>query len=249
MTQLAILDINQRIARLTINRPEARNALSTDLLAALHDAAKTLAARPDVSVLVISGAGKAFCAGMDLKAVLNDPAAPGTLLSALGEFTLALRSLPMVVVAKVNGPAIGGGCGLACVADVAMTFAENKMGFPEVDLGVCPAVVAPWLVRKIGAGRARKVLLTGGLLSGAEAMQLGMVDHCVEQAADLDAACEKLVARLAEGGPNAVRATKGLLNELDGSMDADLIRRGAALSASVIATPETQATLRAKLGM
>jgi len=249
MTQLAILDINQRIARLTINRPEARNALSTDLLAALHDAAKSLAARPDVSVLVISGAGKAFCAGMDLKAVLNDPAAPGKLLTALGEFTLSLRSLPMVVVAKVNGPAIGGGCGLACVADVAMTFAENKMGFPEVDLGVCPAVVAPWLVRKIGAGRARKVLLTGGLLSGAEAMQLGMVDHCVEQAADLDAACEKLVARLAEGGPNALRATKGLLNELDGSMDVDLIRRGAALSASVIATPETQATLRAKLGM
>jgi enoyl-CoA hydratase/carnithine racemase len=123
------------------------------------------------------------------------------------------------------------------------------MGFPEVDLGVCPAVVAPWLVRKIGAGRARKVLLTGGLLTGAEAMQLGMVDHCVEQAADLDAACEKLAARLAEGGPNALRATKGLLNELDGSMDADLIRRGAALSASVIATPETQATLRTKLGM
>jgi enoyl-CoA hydratase/carnithine racemase len=249
MTQLAILDINQRIARLTINRPEARNALSTDLLAALHDATKTLAARPDVSVLVISGAGKAFCAGMDLKAVLNDPAAPGKLLHALGEFTLALRSLPMVAVAKVNGPAIGGGCGLACVADVAMTFAENKMGFPEVDLGVCPAVVAPWLVRKIGAGRARKVLLTGGLLSGAEAFQLGMVDHCVADAAELDAACEKMVARLAEGGPNALRATKGLLNELDGSMDADLIRRGAALSASVIATPETQATLRAKLGM
>lgn len=244
--QLTILDVQGNVAHLAINRPEARNALSLALIQSLSSRVAQVAASADTSVLVLSGAGKAFCAGMDLKAVLDDPAAPGKLLSALAEFTLALRALPCVVVAKVNGPAIGGGCGLACVADIAISFADNKMGFPEVDLGVCPAVVAPWLVRKIGSGRARRVLLSGGLMSGSDAHALGMIDACVATSTELDAACNTLVTRLAQAGPHAVRATKDLLNHLDGSADADVVRRGAELSAAVIASPQTQALLRSK---
>lgn len=248
MSELANLNFNANVATLALDRPDARNALSIDLLAALHARVDELAARTDVTVLVVTGEGKSFCAGMDLKAVLSSPELPLKLLSSLGDFTLKLRALPQVTVAKVNGAAIGGGCGLACVCDFAITHADSKMGFPEVDLGVCPAVVAPWLVRKIGPGRARHILLSGGLMTGQQAYDDGLVNHLVPARDALDAATDQLVARLASGGPRALRATKQLLNELDASLDAELIQRGAALSAAVVADPATQATLRTRLG-
>ncbi len=247
MPDTASLSIDGRIATLTLERAEARNALSIALLRETLARLDELAAAPGPTVLVLTGAGRAFCAGMDLKAVLGDPDAPRTLLTLLAELCLKLRGLPLVTVAKVNGAAIGGGCGLACVCDVAITHADAKLGFPEVDLGVCPAVVAPWLVRKIGAGRARRVLLCGGLQSGEEAHRLGIVDVLAPDRGALDSAAAELAARLAAGGPNALRATKGLLNELDGSLDAEQAREAAALSARVLALPEAQALLRARL--
>lgn len=253
---LATLEVVGRVATLTLNRPDSRNAMSRELLAALHtrveefggalgDDAGTAGERP--RVLVITGAGRAFCAGMDLKLVLGDPAAAHALLASLAELCIKIRALPVTTVAKVNHAAIGGGCGLVTVCDVSISHADAKLGFPEVDLGVCPAVVAPWLVRKIGAGPARKVLLTGGLMTGAQAHALGIVDHVVHSGAELDAATTELVGRLAAAGSAALKATKGLLNTLDGSMDQALAREAAALSAKVLQTPETQAMLRAKL--
>lgn len=245
---LAQLDINGPIATLTLNRPEARNALSIDLLASLHHRVDELAARRDVIVTVLTGAGKAFCAGMDLKAVLGNHDLAKHLLTSLGDLTIKLRALPQVLVARVNGAAIGGGCGLTTVCDFAVTHADSKMGFPEVDLGVCPAVVAPWLVRRLGAGRARAVLLRGGLMSGQQAFEMGLVTAVTPTAETLDAAVNELAKRLAEGGPAALRATRALLNELDGSTDAALIRRAAELSAEVLSTPDAQERLKAKLG-
>ncbi len=246
---LTLLESSARIATLSLNRDEARNSLSIPLLEELHSRADELATRDDLSVLVLTGVGRAFCAGMDLKAVLGDPQAPMRLLALLSEFCLKLRALPMTTVAKVNGAAIGGGCGLACVCDLAITHADSKMGFPEVDLGVCPAVVAPWLVRKIGPGKARRVLLQGGLMTGEEAHGLGIVDNIVPSRETLDRTSAELVQRLATGGVGALRATKSLLNALDGSLDAGVAQQGAALSARVLATPQAQTTLRAKLGM
>jgi len=253
---LATLETSARIATLTLRREDARNALSIDLLEALHarlDDAARLAQSPNpTTVLILTGAGKAFCAGMDLKAVASDEGLraglPLRLLTLLADLTLMLRTLPLVTIAKVNGAAIGGGCGLATVCDIAITHADSRMGFPEVDLGVCPAVVAPWLVRKVGAGRARQILLSGGLVAGQRAHELGLVNHVVPTRDELDKATDDLAHRLATGGVSALRATKALLNELDGSLDAPLVRRGAELSAAVLATPEAQAMLRAKLG-
>jgi methylglutaconyl-CoA hydratase len=246
-TDLAQLSVSGRVATLTLNRPDSRNALSIELLRALHAKLDDLLPRNELSVLTITGAGKSFCAGMDLKLVLGDPHAPLLLLNLLADLTLKLRKLPMVTLAKVNGAAVGGGCGLACVCDMAITHADSKMGYPEVDMGVCPAVVAPWLVKKVGAGRARVILLTGGLMSGQRAFELGMVDKVVPTVTDLDAEAAELAQRLATGGPQALRATKDLLNQLDGSTDAAAVKRGAELSAQVIAMPETQEVLRAKL--
>ena len=248
MSDLALLEFEGPVARLTLNRPDARNALSIDLIAALDACVAVLERTEGVRVVVLTGEGRAFCAGMDLKAVLGDPGAPAELLGALARLALRIRALPQVVIAKVNGAAIGGGCGLTCVCDIAVTHADSKMGFPEVDLGVCPAVVAPWLVRKIGAGRARHVLLTGGLMSGEQAHHAGIIDRLVGSRAALDAAVDGFAQRLAAGGVRALAATKGLLNELDGSLDPGVAERGAALSAEVLGTPEARAMLAERFG-
>ena len=244
--ELTSLDVQGRVARLTLQREEKRNALSIPLLTSLHTRLDALATMEgDVSVCVLGGAGKSFCAGMDLGAVLDEPGAAAELLSLLAEATLKLRGLPMVVVGRVQGAAIGGGCGLTAVCDLAVTHPEAKVGYPEVDLGVCPAVVAPWLVESIGAGAARRVLLQGGVMSGQRAYELGLVSHLV--ALDqMDATVEEIVGRLAGAGAQALAATKRLLNDLPGERLAAAVRRGARISAEVVAGEEAQTRLRAR---
>jgi methylglutaconyl-CoA hydratase len=250
-SNLTELSFDGPIATLALNRPEYRNALSLDLLAALHQSVDALhgmhAKGVGPTVCVVASTGRAFCAGMDLKQVLGDASASLALLSSLAELTWKLRTLPCVTIASVAGPAIGGGCGLVTVCDMAVTFSENKMGFPEVDMGVCPAVVAPWLVRKIGPGRARRVLLAGGLMSGLQGFELGIVDQLVPTAEDVMPAVNEMARRLAGGSLAALAATKGLLNELDGSVDLALLLRAAKLSSEVLQTPRAQELLRAKM--
>lgn len=251
MSDFALLDFDAPRATLRLNRPQQHNALSLDLLTALHARLEELEGRDDITVLTLTGTGRSFCAGMDLKQVLRAEGAEWqgpAVLEALARFTLRLRELPMVVVASVNGAAIGGGCGLACVADLAISHSDAKVGFPEVDLGLCPAVVAPWVVRKLGAGRARRVLLSGGVMSGAEAHNIGLIDHCAPSRDELAGLTDRIVSRLAAGGAGAMRATKDLLNRLDGSLDAASVLEGAQLSARVLGTAEAQAALAARPG-
>lgn len=260
MSELATLEINGPVATVTINRPEQRNAMSIEMLEALHACVDRLEETQGVVVTVLTGAGRAFCAGMDLEQVIIDkdclnrdgggsgePMLPKRLLASLGRLTVKIRCLPSVVVAKVNGAAIGGGCGLACVADLVVTHADAKLGFPEVDLGLCPAVVTPWLVRKIGGGPARAVLLQGGVMSGERAGEIGIADIVCADRNSLDAATDEVVGRYTKAGPEALAATKELLNDLDRSRDEDLVLRGAQLSATVLATEAAQAALVARL--
>ncbi|MCA9274728.1 MAG: enoyl-CoA hydratase/isomerase family protein [Phycisphaerales bacterium] len=250
MSDAVLLDINDKIATLTINRPDARNAMSVEILEAMHKAVDSLA-DTQTSVLVITGAGRAFCAGMDLKAVLielsGDPAMGERLLTSLAELTLKIRKLDQVTLASVNGAAIGGGCGLTCVCDVTVTHADAKLGFPEVDLGICPAVIAPWVVKKLGAGVARKAMLMGGVMSGQQAFHIGLVDQLAPDRDGLETLTHQIADRLASGGPKALSATKSLLNKLDGSLEESLVMQGAQLSASVLATPEAQSALAARM--
>ncbi len=242
--ELATLTHDGAVATLALNRPESRNALSLDLIEALRARVRELSAAKETTVCVMTGEGKAFCAGMDLRAVIDDPEAPGQLLRAIAELTIELRALPMVTLAKVNGAAIGGGCGLVCVCDLAMTHADAKLGYPEVSMGVCPAVVAPWLVRKIGAGPARRMLLMGGVLSGREALDEGLVSGVVESRNELDAATGEVVERLRNAGPNAIRATKNWVNEMESGGLAAQVRRGAMISTEVISHPDARDALK-----
>lgn len=252
MTDLAPLTFDGSVATLTFNRPEAHNALSIDLLEAMHARMDELEADANgAHVLVLTGAGRSFSAGMDLKAVLIELSGDATLgkrlLTRLAEFTLRLRALPMVTIASVNGAAIGGGCGMTCVCDITLTHADAKLGFPEVDLGLCPAVIAPWVVRKLGASRARHAMLMGGVMSGEQAYGIGLADQIAPDREGLPELTRTAAERLASGGPKALATTKALLNRIDGSLDRDAVITGAELSASVLATPEAQAALKARM--
>ncbi len=245
MSDLALLTIENAIATVTLNRPDARNALSPELLEALLARFDELAQRADANVCIIRGAGKAFCAGMDLKRILDDATAIANLLKSIAELTLKVRTLPIPVIAQVHGAAIGGGCGLTCVCDFAITHAEAKIGYPEVDLGVCPAVVAPWLILRVGAGQARRILLQGGTLSGARAYELGLVTQ-LTPADELENTVMSLAERLAKAGPGAISATKTWLNQLEGGETlAQQVRQGAIISAEVASSTEAQERLRA----
>jgi enoyl-CoA hydratase/carnithine racemase len=249
MPDLVLTQVTGGCATVTMNRPGARNALSRDLVEALEQAIEAVgsdAATAAVRVVVLAGAGNAFCAGMDVKAVMSDPPGMQRMPRGLSRVMQAIRLLPVPTIARVQGAAIGGGCGLMAVTDFSVTHPEAKIGYPEVGLGLCPAAVAPWLVRKIGPGRARAMLLEGQMLSGREGFELGLATHLADRDR-LEAVTTKLAARLAEGSPPALAATKRWLNELDGSSSV-VGEKGADLSAEILAGAEAQARLRKRFG-
>jgi methylglutaconyl-CoA hydratase len=251
MSDLVLTTIEGAVATLTLNRPDARNALSPELIEAMNAAIEAVAAkaaRHEVRVLILAGAGKVFCAGMDLKGVLSDPKRMAEMLRGLSLFSRRVRRLPIPTIARVQGAAVGGGCGLMVVTDFAITHPEAKVGYPEVDLGVCPAVVAPWLIRKIGAARARAMLLAGGTMSGEDGFKVGLATHMVAQD-QLESVAQELAGKLVKGGPHAMAVTKRWLNELDGSMDDAPLDKAAELSAQVIAGEEAQSRLRKIYGL
>ena len=165
------------------------------------------------------------------------------MLGLLSQAAQRIRLLPVPTIACVQGAAIGGGCGLMVVCDFAFTHPESKVGYPEVDLGVCPAVVAPWLIKKIGAGKARAMLLAGGTMSGQQGFNAGLATHICDLE-DLPTAATAFALNLARGGKEALAVSKRWLNELDGSLDDVVLLKAANLSADVIAGDEAQSRLK-----
>ncbi|MEE9130512.1 MAG: enoyl-CoA hydratase/isomerase family protein [Phycisphaerales bacterium] len=247
MSDLVLVHTDDGVATVTMNRPEKRNALSIELIEALEQVIEAIERDDSVRAMILSGEGKAFCAGMDLQGVMADAVGMRRMLHGLSRVLRRIRRLPVPTIAKVQGAAVGGGCGLMVVTDFAITHPEAKVGYPEVSLGLCPAVVAPWLMRKIGPGRARAMLLSGGTVSGREGFELGLASHLADRDR-LDAEAATVARSLAEGGVLATRTTKSWLNELDGSLEDAVLDRAAELSADVIASEEAQARLRALFG-
>ncbi len=211
-----ILDIQTRgaAAWLWMNRPEARNALSDELLAALETALEVLEKDAAVRVLVLAGRGPAFCAGGDLakmeKAAKMTKARSRREASRFAKLLYRLHGYPKPVVARVQGPAVAGGMGLVAACDFVVAAEEAEFALPETRIGLVPAMISPYLVRAMGAARARRYMLTGERLPAAEAARIGFAHECVPLA-ELDAAVERLCARLAQGGPEALARTKKLL--------------------------------------
>lgn len=231
------------IVTLSLNRPEKHNALSLDLIQALHKALDEVEADKEMRVLILTGEGRSFCAGMDLQGVIDDPNAMREMLQLLALASKRIRTLSVPTIACVQGAAVGGGCGLMIICDFAFTHPEAKVGYPEVDLGVCPAVVAPWLIKKIGAGKARSMLLAGGTMSGLQGYEAGLVTHVCNKEGLRDDVFA-FAQNLARGGKEAMAVTKRWLNELDGSLDEEVLMKAANLSADIIAGEEAQKRLK-----
>tara|TARA_B100000959_G_C14877215_1_gene580946 strand:- start:162 stop:899 length:738 start_codon:yes stop_codon:yes gene_type:complete len=231
------------IVTLTLNRAGKRNALSAKMIDAIHAGLDEIEKNKAMRVLILAGEGRSFCAGMDLKGVIDDPPAMGTMLQGLGKVSQRIRRIPVPTIARVQGAAIGGGCGLMVVCDFAFTHAESKVGYPEVDLGICPAVVTPWLMKKIGAGKARAMLLAGGTISGKQGFEAGLATHLCD-VVDLPSAVNDFALNLAKGGKEALATTKHWLNVLDGSLDDAVLQEAADLSAEIVAGDEALARLR-----
>ena len=221
---------------LTLDSPRNRNALSRAMLEQLHVALSDAAADPAVRVLVLTGAGPVFCSGVDLReqAAGGGPGAVG-----LPEVLALVAEGPVPVVARVNGPARAGGVGLLAACDLAVGLASATFAFPEVRLGLAPAIIAAVCLRRMGRQAARELFLTGEPFDGARAAQVGLLDRVVAEA-ELDAAVDELVARLVLGGPQALAATKTLLQELPGPSLADDLSRMSALSRERFGSAEGQ---------
>jgi methylglutaconyl-CoA hydratase len=203
------------IGIITLNRPEKRNAISfeliDDLLRALKDVEES-----DALVLILTGAGKAFCSGMDLenlKALLGRT--PEQNLQDSETMVSLFRSLyefPKVTIAAVNGAAIAGGTGLALLCDFTLAVPEAKFGYTEVRIGFVPAIVSTFLLRQTGEKYARDLLLTGRIIDAGEAARMGLVNEIVEPQA-LMTRVRALAVQLMENSPASLRATKKLLSE------------------------------------
>lgn len=232
------------VAILTLNRPEKRNALSRALVASLSDALDTLAVESGVRAVILTGTPPAFCAGMDLKeaAAASEPT-PEAEKTAVGDAQALADLLDQIhhfgrpTIAALNGDALAGGAGLALACDFVIAASTARMGYPEVKRGLAAAIVMHDLVHQVGDRRARQLLLTGAMVSAADADRWGLVNQVVEPERCLDEAIS-LAQSLVEGAPRAMATTKRLLDEAAGR-PRDL-RGAAAISAAVRVADEAR---------
>ena len=200
---------------LTLNRPDIRNALNRALVTELVEALQE-ARTCSCGVLILTGAGSAFCAGMDMEPVrsmtVRTPAENRDDSELLAHALRTLYDFPKPVIAAVNGPAIAGGMSLATIPDFTLATPESKFGFNEVRVGLVPAIAASFLLRQVGGKRARDLLLTGRLLKAPEALGLGLVTEIVPAEELMKSACA-LAQTLLMNSPQAMRAVKALLSK------------------------------------
>jgi len=232
------------VARLTLNRPARRNAMGGGMGEALDTVLAALAGDRSVRVVVLSGAGGHFCAGLDLTEVAAGDT-PGQRLAAqqarnhqVGQRFGAISRLPQVVVAAIEGAAHAGGLGFVCSADIAFASADARFCAPEVRRGLVPAQILPWLVRRMGRAQATRMVLEGRVLDAAEAERIGLLHGMAADKPALDAMVAKCVALIAEGGPMALAETKALLAALGPVSPAGYAEAGAESFGRTAAGPE-----------
>ena len=233
------------VLHITLNRPEVRNAMSLRMVTQLRTVLRDAESGGVVRVLVLRGAGGHFCAGGDLKdmaAAGCDPASgmdtnpaadffadPVAKVSAqFGELCVAFASTPLALVAVLEGTVMGGGLGLACVADVALASETAVFRLPETSLGVVPAQIAPFLVERLGYSQAKRLAVTGGHLRAPEALVIGLV-HAVHNDASMGPALALVLANILVCAPEALAATKALMGKARLTPPADLIQEAAAV--------------------
>ncbi len=217
------IDVDPRgVATLTLNRAEKHNALSAKMLAELTQAAADLGADDAVRVVVLTGAGKSFCAGGDLEWMREQMQADADTrakeAAKLAFMLQALNTMSKPMIGALQGNAFGGGVGMASVCDVAIGVDTLKMGLTETRLGIIPATIGPYVVSRMGEGRARRVFMSGRLFGAAEAVELGLLARAVPSD-EMAAAVEAEVVPYLSCAPGAVAAAKALARRLGPRID------------------------------
>ncbi|MFZ5518721.1 MAG: enoyl-CoA hydratase/isomerase family protein [Candidatus Zhuqueibacterota bacterium] len=206
-----------KVATITLNRPEIHNAFNEAMISELLDLYREIADMEHIRVVVIAGEGKSFCAGADLKwmgDVINYSFEQNLNESLqLAELFYTMYTLPKPTIAKVNGAAIGGGTGLVAVNDIVIASDRAKFSLSEVKLGLVPACISPYVIKRVGERGCRELFLTGQRIDAGQALKFGLANQVVPEA-ELDSAVEKLIAQLITSGPNALKICKDLLEKV-----------------------------------
>lgn len=225
--QTILLERRDATAWITLNRPAVHNAFNALMITELTAAFRRTGTDPSVRVVILTGSGESFCAGADLnwmREIIRYSFEQNLEESlALADLLGTIHSLPKPTVARVNGTAIGGGTGLFSACDIAVASDRARFGLSEVKIGLVPAAISPYVIRRIGEGRAREFFLTGERFDAQRALEIGLVNS-VAPHADLDAKIERLASLLLNSGPEAIVKCKELLRKVP-AMDFDQARK------------------------
>jgi methylglutaconyl-CoA hydratase len=228
--QVVLYSVDGGVARITLNRPEKRNALNDAVIAGIKEGLRQASQDENVRVVVLSGAGKDFCSGADLSALqkIADASVAENADDArsLLDLFLLIRQVPVPVVAAVTGRALAGGCGLATACDLVLASGSARFGYPEVKIGFVPAMVMAILRRNVSEKRAFELITRGEELSAQEAKEIGLVNHVFSDET-LAADVEAYVKRFEELSKQAIALTKGLLYQIDGMAFVEALETGA----------------------
>ena len=232
------------VVRAIMNRPERRNSISTAMGEAWSALLEELREDKQARVLVVSGAGGHFCAGLDLTEVQKVESPEAKLASQrernarTGARFMGISNLPQVVIAAVEGSCHAGGLGFLCCADIAFAAGNARFAAPEVRRGLVPAQILPWLVRRMGRSVATRMVLEGRVIDATEAGRIGLVHEVVADAAALEALVQRTVADVLEGAPGALAETKLLLQALGPLSPEGYAEAGAASFGRTASSPE-----------
>lgn len=208
-----LLEPHNGVLHITLNRPQSRNAMSLQMVSELRAVLADVAADRTVRALVFSGAGGHFSAGGDVKDMARAGATGGlqALNRAFGALLQEVEALPQVVIVVLQGAVLGGGFGLVCVSDVAIADHQAQFGLPETSLGLLPAQIAPFVVKRIGLTQARRLALTAARFDGVEAERLGLVHFVERDAQALAERLDEVLGQVLQCAPGANARTKALL--------------------------------------
>lgn len=197
-------------AHITLNRPQARNAMNFAMTRELYEVFTGLRENRDIRAIVLSGAGETFCAGGDLKEMRENRVPAKESAGNLDDMLRAVDQAPQVVIARIAGAALGGGLGLVCVSDIAIASRFAQFALPEVRLGIAPAFISPFVLRRLGLTRSRELMLTGRRFNGELALQYGLIHEVCEPEA-LDQRVLATLEEINKAAPAAIAATKALI--------------------------------------
>ncbi|HER00359.1 MAG TPA: enoyl-CoA hydratase/isomerase family protein [candidate division Zixibacteria bacterium] len=232
-----------RIARITFCRPEIHNAFNSDMIRELIDTFNKMKDDKDVRVIVMTGEGKSYCAGADLNwmRAVKDYSYEQNLKESLELAALfrLIYEFPRPVIGRINGAAIGGGTGFVAVTDIAIAADTAIFSFSEVKIGVVPACISPYVVKRVGEGRAREFFLTGERLTAQRALDSGLVNQAVP-AEELDTAVDKMIKQILTSGPDAIGVCKSLLHNIANQNMDEAEKYTAEVIANLRKSPEGQ---------